>query len=252
MRSNPGSLQIIAASDPPEIESRLWQGWTGDIAFYVGANCGQHFMKLADAGFRRIFAFEPDRRSVEAARTMAMALKLNVDVLHMAVSDHDGQVQLANLLGTRQEATGQLVTIGTSGMEWDPGITEWDNPAKVEKVTVPCSTLDSLSMSLGPPDFVLVDTEGHEWLILQGAGRLLNDVRPGFLIEFHTPESHDNIRRVLDGHGYWSETIRHPHYPRHTLMWYQHGWIRAKPFPPQPAVGETHYDTKEATPDGTV
>jgi FkbM family methyltransferase len=223
-------IRVIANSDPPEIDARLWQGWSGELAFYVGANAGQHFAKLT-ATFSRIFAFEPNPDSVEVARHIAEQIRpRRVDVMQLAISDHDGKVQLANLIGTRQEATGQWVTPGTAGMEWDPGQDAWYDPNKVQLMDVPCATLDSLSMSLGPPDFVCIDTEGHEWKIFQGAGRVLTDVRPGFLIEFHTPENHDNIRRVLDGHGYWTETIRHPHYPPHTLMWYQHGWLRAKPF----------------------
>jgi FkbM family methyltransferase len=235
-------VQVIANSDPPEIDNRMWQGWKGELAFYVGANCGQHFARLT-ATFSRIFAFEPNPDSLEVARHIAKQIRSQkIDVLQLAVSDHDGRVQLANLIGTRQERTGQWVTPGTSGMEWDPGITEWNNEAKVQKISVPCATLDSLSLSLGPPDFVVIDTEGHEWLIVQGAGRLLTETRPGFLIEFHTPENHDSIRKVFDGHGYWTETIRHPHYPPQTLMWYQHGWLRAKPLPR--TEDEDHNGTK--------
>jgi FkbM family methyltransferase len=227
-------IQVIANSDPPEIENRLWQGWQGDkssIAFYVGANAGQHFAKLTEH-FARVFAFEPNPDSVEVARHIAQAVKSHqIDVLQMAVSDHDGRVELANLLGTRQERTGQYVTPGVSGMEWDPGITEWNNPARVQRVEVPCATLDSLSLSLGPPDFVVVDTEGHELKVVEGAkDRVLTDVRPGFLIEFHTPENHDTLVKVFNRYGYWAETVRHPHYPPQTLMWYQHGWIKARPY----------------------
>lgn len=224
-------MEQIVISDPPEIEHRLWQGWSGQIAFYVGANTGQHLIKLASS-FDRIFAFEPHAEAAQAARDLAAGLHIEADIMAMAVSDHDGQVILANLIGTRQERTGQLVTPGTTGMEWDPGITEWDNPAKVQKVHVPCATLDSLVMSLGQPEFVLIDTEGHELKILQGAkDRVLTDIRPGFLVEFHTPENHDELVRLFNQYGYWAETIRHPHYPPQTLMWYQHGWIKAKPLP---------------------
>lgn len=245
-------VTIITQSDPPEIEARLWQGWKGDIAFYVGANCGQHFAQLTET-FRRIFAFEPSSDSVQVARRLAASIKSHdIDVFQMAISDHDGYVELANLIGTRQERTGQLVTLGHSGMEWDPGKTEWNNPEKVERVRVPCATLDSLSMSLGPPDFIMIDTEGHEWLIIQGAGRVISELRPGFLIEFHSPDNRDNIERVLRGHGYLVETVRSPHYPPRTLMWYQHGWLRARPLPRTGFVGqETPRTETEVSHDGS-
>ena len=52
-----------------------------------------------------------------------------------------------------------------------------------------------------PPDFVKIDVEGAEFLVLQGASRLLSDVRPSIYIEV----SNRNISAVTDvlhGAGY--------------------------------------------------
>lgn len=231
---------VYAPSDPPEIASRLWQGWQGYTAFYVGANMGQNLGELASR-FHRIFCFEPNKRSFEILATVVAAydgpvpsghVRPQFDIMNMAVSDKNGTLELANLPGTRQEETGQFVTIGHRGMEWDPG--NWGDSSKVERVTVSCMTLDSLSHSLGDPDFITIDTEGHEFIILQGATTLLSTAKPGFLIEFHSPENYDSCRHLLSDYGYKVDTVRHPHYARHTPMWRQHGWLRARPLPSIP------------------
>ena len=226
-----------APSDPPEIASRLWQGWQGNTAFYVGANMGQNLAELASR-FHRIFCFEPNPRSYEVLSRLAAnydgpipgGVRPQIDVMNMAVSSKNGTLELANLPGTRQEDTGQFVTIGHRGMEWDP--VNWGDKNRVERVTVACMTLDSLTASLGDPDFVSIDTEGHEFIILQGASDTIAKARPGFLIEFHSPENYDSCRHLLSDFNYHVDTVRHPHYARHTPMWRQHGWLRARPLPP--------------------
>lgn len=225
----------IVQSDPPEIEPRLWRGVPGEgVAYYVGANTGQLLPVLAPR-FHRIFCFEPNElsyaRLVEAAPRIASAYgpvggpHPAIDTMRLAVSSYDGVLELADLVGTRQHDTGQLVTMGHSGMEWEPA--SWGDRSKVVPVRVQCKTLDTLAGALGEPDFVTIDTEGHEWLILQGAGRVLTETKPAWLIEFHSEDNFHNIRTVLVDHGYTIETIRHPHYPMGTKLWKNHGWLKA-------------------------
>lgn len=230
---------LYLPSDPPEIARRLWQGWTGYTAFYVGANMGQNLAELASR-FHRIFCFEPNPLSWDVLATVVArfdgptlsGIRPQIDMMKLAVSDHDGTLDLASLPGTRQETTGQYVTFGHKGMEWEPR--SWGNRDEVVPVRVPCKTLDTLSEALGDPDFITIDTEGHEALILAGADKLLSTTKPGFLIEFHSSDNFDTCRRLLGDAGYRVDAVRHPHYPPHTRMWYQHGWLRARPAPPIP------------------
>jgi len=209
-----------AATDPPQVQHRLWHDVRGVRAFDVGTNCGQSLPELLRR-FDVVVGFEPCRDSFE----LASAGFAPTEILNIAVSDHDGTVVLAEIEG-EQADTGQLVSPGTHGMEWDPG--DWDS-SRVRKVTVECRTLDTLAGEYSLPDFVKVDTEGHELDVLRGAPGVLRRQMTAWLIEFHNPELHKLCKDILESAGHEVETIRHPHYPPGSHMWYQHGWIKARP-----------------------
>ncbi len=48
---------------------------------------------------------------------------------------------------------------------------------------VPATTLDEMLKSFPKPDFVKIDVEGAEEIVLNGGSRLLNDVRPRLFVE---------------------------------------------------------------------
>jgi len=205
-----------AAPDPPEIFGQLWEGFGGEYGWDIGANCGQTIPVMGWL-FARFTCFEPCAASCAYARDAWPGR----DIRLLAVSDHDGEVTLA-FPAAEQRETGQLVTPGTPGMEWSPP--DW---GEVELVTVPCRTADSLAAELGTPDFIKVDTEGHERLVLCGAGQILAGGRTSWLIEFHSLENKVRCQNELRDWGYVVQVVRHPHYPEGSQLWSGHGWIRA-------------------------
>lgn len=52
-----------------------------------------------------------------------------------------------------------------------------------EELLVPTVTLDQLLDATFPPELVKIDVEGAELLVLDGAERLLREVRPMLLVE---------------------------------------------------------------------
>jgi FkbM family methyltransferase len=238
---------VVVGGDPPSVQPRLWHGWGGDVAFDIGANCGQSLPHLVECGFMRIFAFEPNPLSYEFAKTAAAEFNSGapetwgrglreigkdgtravIDVMRVAVSDHTGTVRLAQLGGV-QQATGQLVTPGIMGMEWEPQGGWGDDNEDIEYEMVSCATIDVLSDALGDPDFIKVDTEGHEKAIVKGATETLRTCAPAWLIEFHSPGNMTFCRDLLLQFGYRVDVVRHPHYPPGSRMWSQHGWLRAE------------------------
>jgi FkbM family methyltransferase len=203
-------------TDPVEVLDRLWSGWRGHTAYDVGAHKGENIPLLEAAGFTRIVALEPEWAS------FAELVRRFGDRCHAwqaAASDHHGWLDLAEV--PMAISKGELVTPGTTGMEWSPA--DWA-AARIIR-TVPCITLDGLA---GSPDFVVVDTEGHEARVLAGAREILQEAKAGWLIEFHAPDLKDRCERQLEAAGYTVEVVRHPHYPPHSHLWYQHGWLRAR------------------------
>lgn len=212
-----------AVPDPPELSDRLWYGFMGGTAWDVGSNCGQAILEMSWA-FDKIIGFEPDPRShsyaVDYVRTMLPGFDITVH--RIAMSDSDGTIELA-YPAKEQKETGQLVTIGTQGMEWEPK--NWD---KVERLRVESWTADKFAGHHGGyPDFAKIDTEGHEAAVLRGAEGLLACGKTDILLEFHTPGNHDFCEKALLDAGYKVTTVRHPHYEPDSHMYFQHGWIRA-------------------------
>lgn len=206
-----------APTDPPEINNKLWEGAEGEIGWDIGANCGQSCQHMTSA-FQNVYAFEPNP---DARRILVACEFDNVTVCDFAISDHNGKVILAAIPDLMQ--TGQYATPGTHGMEWDQG-NMWE---KIPHTEVPCRTIDSLAYDLSVPDFIKVDTEGHEGFILLGAEHTLDLGRTSWLIEFHSPELRLSCADLLVSANYYVETIRHPHYPYNSHMWHQHGWLKA-------------------------
>lgn len=202
-----------APSDPPEIEAVLWKGIIGNTAWYVGANTGQSLFQLRTR-FNHIIAFEPAEECWAFIEEDGQA-----QLMKMAISSVNGDIQLA--APPSKISTGQLVTPGTKGMEWDP------DEDGTEIRNVPARTIDFLVEILPPPSFILVDVEGHEGHVLHGAQFAIAAYQPSWLIEFHTPELHEMIEDFLIERGYTTETVRHPHYAKGSPMWFQHGWLRA-------------------------
>lgn len=206
-----------AVPDPPQVHHRLWAGFSGDVGWDIGANCGQTLPEMRQR-FRQVVAFEP---AFECWDYLVAEGGPGVMVLPIAVSDADTHIDLVAL--PDKIDTGQLVTAGTYGMEWSP-----DAP-NAQHRRVRANTVDTLADRLGPPSFCKVDTEGHEVRVLAGAAATIKAHRPAWLIEFHAPDLHRSCVDILEAAGYGVFTVRHPNYPPGSPMWFQHGWIRAFP-----------------------
>jgi hypothetical protein len=96
---------------------------------------------------------------------------------------------------------GELVT-GDWEEVWGPGS---------ETRTVPCTTLDTLAGQYGYPDFVKIDTEGHESLIIDGAHKVFSR-HPKFIIEIHDLQWGEQIGDYFDEIRLRYDVIRHVSY----------------------------------------
>lgn len=176
---------------------------SGDVFFDVGANRG--FYTLLGSRWvgieGKVFGFEPLAFNCEQASALLLANPCgNVELITKAVGNKVGWI------GFRSEGSAAQAALASSGTE-----------------QVPITTLDDFVQESAPPDAVLVDVEGAELLVLEGARKLLTSQPPRFwLIEVHSQELLDSIAKYLAECHYRLQLIPPPverkgGYPRHLL-----------------------------------
>lgn len=204
-----------APIDPPQIHEAQWEGFSGAVGWDVGANCGQSLPVMLER-FSRVEAFEPAWEALEFLYSTGVDTS-RVSVWPVALSDVCGPIQLG--VAADKIDTGQLVTGDLSTMEWD-------NTAMVPR-TIPGITVDAMVGVVGPPDFLKIDVEGHEWAVLSGARATLSEFHPDLLVEIHSTQLGVDCAALLRMLGYTVTTIRHPGYAEGSQFWDHHYWIRA-------------------------
>ncbi len=148
----------------------------GDVAIEAGANIGSLTVGLARAvgASGRIIALEPQR---VVFQTLCANVALNsltwVDTVHAAAGLQSGSVMIAEPDYAKPGNFGgvEVIAPGTNGVSLS---------GKAEPVTL--LTLDDLFTG-GHLRLIKVDVEGMEQQVLEGASRLLTDLRPLLYVE---------------------------------------------------------------------
>jgi FkbM family methyltransferase len=153
----------------------------------VGAHVGYWSRRLA-ADFEFVVAYEAE--PVHAACHARNIANPNVMLHEIALSDHAGTVNF-------------VTTILNSGM----------SHVSNQGVSVACEPLDRWKHR--DVDLIKIDVEGHEYEVIQGAIRLLDEKKITYLqIEQHFDDLYENyfanIEEVLNSKGYFEiQRIRH-------------------------------------------
>lgn len=95
----------------------------------------------------------------------------NIYVLPLAISDTNSILEFS--IAERGRASNALTVV--NGRDQMGGVREINH--------VPSFTLDSLLNKFKPPHFVKIDIEGAELMAIEGAKKLINEIRPIFYIE---------------------------------------------------------------------
>jgi FkbM family methyltransferase len=201
-------IQRLDNHTDPEHVWTILQKVKGMLAYDVGANIGQSTKVLAD-GFMHVIAWEP---CIESYEILCEEMPHNVEPKWCAISDHDGYVALNEM--DYSISTGQLTT-GT-GLAWG---------SVVGSRSVPCHTLDYFLEHCGVPEFVKIDTEGHEIKVLEGGKRMFSEVLPEVLVEVHDRKNEQPVRDLLL--GYHLEKLEHHYLRAESEVRQDHFWIHA-------------------------
>ncbi len=211
-----------APIDPPEIHSELWEGFTGEVGWDIGANAGQSLGEMSER-FDTVLTFEPAEECLPTLEANAEMLR-NVTVHPIALSNFDGEINLVDI--PDKIDTGQLVSFEAEGMEYDAQQEGYKlRPVRAVKIDTYLETIGWANA----PDFLKIDVEGHELKVLEGAILTIERYLPDMLIEIHSKALGEEIIEMLGNFEYDIEIVRHPHYTYQRGLEHMrevHFWLR--------------------------
>ena len=165
----------------------------------VGANVGVFTFAASSVAYKgTVVSIEADIWLANILRNTTMFKeysKNTICVLPAAISNENSVASF--IVAARGRASNALEAAG--GRSQMGGVRE--------KQHVPTLTLDTLLNTFPPPDFVKIDVEGAEHMVLQGAMTVINEVRPKFYVEVGSDAS-DQILNIFQSAGY---TAYDPH-----------------------------------------
>jgi FkbM family methyltransferase len=177
-------------------------GW---FVFDIGANIGAWSLLLSQkvGACGRVVACEPSRRSYDAlVRNIAVNHLSNVQTLEVALSDSPGSIRLYHDIDATRNSLGPT------------------RNERTEFETVRCITLDAAvrELQISHVDFLKVDVEGAEPLVLRGANQTIEKFKPAILFEINAPAMKalgfacDTTWAILNEYGYAFYSLKSGHF----------------------------------------
>jgi FkbM family methyltransferase len=166
----------------------------GSTVWDIGANVGIFaFAAAARAGARaEVLAVEPDSFLASLLQRSASHpdnADIAVAVLCSAVSDERGLARF--LIASRGRSSNALEQSGRRSQSGGTRYVQY----------TPTLTMDSLLETFKDPDFVKIDVEGAEALVLKGAEKVMSQSRPMFYVEVGS-EQRASVTELFERHGY--------------------------------------------------
>lgn len=158
-------------------------GW---VCYDIGGYKGYYAGVMALKGASEVFVFEPmPANTVKIKNLIELNPSLPICLKQYAIADITGKAQFKLM---PEETMGKLETsLFQQKVE------------AVSELTVNCITLDELIKNGTPaPDFIKIDVEGAEELVLKGAINLLEEKKPFLMIEVHSPEIGKRCLTILE------------------------------------------------------
>jgi len=158
-----------------------------DVVWDIGANIGVFtFAVNSILKEGEVVAVEADTFLVGLLRrTALLAFHANskISVLPAAVSNENGIATFT--VAQRGRASNSLEAVAENSQAG--GVREFQY--------VPTVSLDAMLNYFTPPDFVKVDVEGAELLVIDGANKLITDYKPKFYVEVWQQHSKEIFER---------------------------------------------------------
>lgn len=163
------------------------------VVLDIGANIGYYsLLAAAIAKQGKVYAFEPiPSLQQRIRRNMVLNRFQNIHLVPAAASDRDGKVKMH---------VAAADNIGMSGLRPQENFSG-------ETIEVNAIRIDdwAVKYNIGKIDLVKIDTEGAEWLVLQGMVETLKRYRPAVIIEVMDELLRLFDRSAKDIYGYFEE-----------------------------------------------
>ena len=169
-------IRMVSVDDEPDFRPIASLVKPGDSVIDLGANMGFYTKYFSDlvGPTGKVYSVEPIPRTVQILRYVVRKLGMtNVQVINCAVSDSARMVTME-------------IPLFESGEEniFEAKIVTGASSSRFETVHVESKTVDALVSEIpAAVTFIKCDIEGHELQGLKGAPRVLNEVKPAWLIE---------------------------------------------------------------------
>jgi FkbM family methyltransferase len=148
----------------------------GSVCYDIGGYKGYYSGVMALKGASQVFVFEPvPQNAVKIKQLIALNPELPITLKEYAVSDINGTAVFKIM---QEETMGKLESSKFQKTE-----------TSVNEFKVQCVTIEELIKNgLPAPDFIKIDVEGAEEMVLKGALELLKNAKPYLMIEVHSHE----------------------------------------------------------------
>lgn len=169
----------------------------GDVVVEVGGHIGYLTMWFAElvGAAGRVVVFEPGRNNLPYLQHNVAQLA-NVEVVELAVSDHDGVASFYE-----EELTGQNNSLLGDYERFEHNRRSANSQQSYHRREVTTTRLDTfLGREAVVPDLIKIDIEGAEYLALAGAAGVLAQHRPMLIVE--VTRQAEGVFKLLRSAGY--------------------------------------------------
>lgn len=169
----------------------------GDTVVEVGGHIGYVTLNLrrlvGESG--RVVVFEPGINNLPYLRANVAPFS-NIELIEKACGDREDTVSF-----WIEGLSGQNNSLNRDYLNFAQNRSNAYSTDEMREVKVAMTTLDDhLFRSALKPSLVKIDVEGAEKLVLEGATRVLRDIRPVIIIE--VTENADTVGAILTSNGY--------------------------------------------------
>ncbi len=184
----------------------------GKVVYDIGSHIGYHSLAFATYVGQKghVYSFEPNPANIKRTQEIVELNRnreLNITPLNLALSNEVGIIEFLSTDNVENgTSTGGFIKTAK---------TIWPKHVFVEKTgftasAVPVDTIDNLiqNKKILPPDFMKIDVEGAEQLVLAGAEKTITKHHPIIIVEFHSIYSTYACMELLNNYGYQTKVLK--------------------------------------------